>query len=479
MRPSKEPFRYRRLADDLAEKIRDGVYAPGERLPSIRTLHRRLNLGVNTVQQAFRELEARGLAESRPKSGFFVSPVSLRNLEIPDFRPTPAPPRPVETDAMVNAVVRAINDPRMLSFGSSATATELLPARGFARILKSLSARELRDLMGYALTEGLPELRRRIARRTLGLLPHVAPEDVVVTSGCMEAVTLCLQAVVRPGDTIAIEAPTHFGFLQLFREMGLLVAEVPTHPRIGVDIDALERLLNKTMVRACLFMPNFQNPTGALMPDDRKERLVRLLNEREIPLIEDDICGEMGHDAGRRPSLLQAFDRKGLTMTCSSFSKTLAPGFRVGWTLPGPRFRERVLRLKAGTTVCTAAPDQHLVARFLAEPACDRHFRDLRAALRRQTLRTALAVQRHFPAGTRLAVPEGGSLLWIQLPDGADGFELYRRALERRVAILPGSACAAGGGFADFIRLGCGAPFTEKTEAGIRILGKIVAEISG
>ncbi|MFP4309003.1 MAG: PLP-dependent aminotransferase family protein [Desulfococcaceae bacterium] len=473
----KEPFRYRRLADELTDQIREGAYAPGERLPSLRRLHRKLNLSVNTVRQAFQELEDRGLIESRPKSGFFVAPVSLQSLEMPDVPPPVAEPRPVEIGSMVNAVLRTIHDPEMLSLSSSATHTALLPTRRFARLIKEISARELESLMGYAPAEGLPELRRQIARRTLGLLPGVAPEDVVITSGCMEAVTLCLQAVAKPGDTIAIEAPTHFGFLQYFREMGLLAAEIPTHPRDGVDLDALERLLNQTKVAACLFMPNFHNPTGALMPDDRKERLVRLLNDREIPLIEDDICGDMGHEDGPRPSMLQAFDRQGLVMTCSSFSKTLAPGFRVGWALPGRRFRERILRLKAGATVCTAGPDQHLIARFLAEPGRDRHFRSLRSALGRQVTRTALAVQRHFPQGTRLAVPRGGSLLWIQLPAGAGGLELYRRALDARIAILPGAACAVSGGFSDFIRLGCGAPFTEETERGLRTLGRLVSDI--
>jgi DNA-binding transcriptional MocR family regulator len=479
MTADKEPFRYRKLAEDLENQIRDGAYAPGERLPSLRRLHRKLNLSVNTVHQAFQELEDRGLIESRPKSGFFVAPVSLQSLELPDVPSPAAEPRPVEIGAMVNAVLRTIHDPDMLSLSSSATHTALLPARRFARMLKEISAKELESLIGYAPAEGLPELRRQIARRHLGLLPGAAPEDVVITCGCMEAVTLCLQAAAKPGDTVAIEAPTHFGFLQYFRQMGLLAAEVPTHPRDGVDIGALERLLHQTKVAACLFMPNFQNPTGALMPDDRKERLVRLLNDREIPLIEDDICAEMGHGEGPRPSMLQAFDRRGLVMTCSSFSKTLAPGFRVGWVLPGRRFRDRILRLKAGTTVCTAAPDQALIARFLAEPACERHFRSLRSALGRQVTRTALAVQRHFPEGTRLAVPMGGSLLWIQLPGGAGGLELYRRALRAKIAILPGSACTVSGGFSDFIRLGCGAPFTEETEAGIRTLGEITAEISG
>ncbi len=474
--PDKPLFRYQSLAKELEEKILDGSYAPGERLPSIRALHRRLHLSISTVHQAYIELETTGLIEARPKSGYFVTPVSLRSLE-PSAPPKPAPaPLRVETTGMVNSILRAVADPRMLPLGSSATATELLPHRQFARILKSMSAKELKKSLSYSLTEGHPELRRQLALRMVGLQQGISGEDIVITTGCMEAVTLCLQAILKPGDTLAIETPTHFGFLQLFKEMGIMVVEVPTHPRTGVDIEALSAIIARTAVRACLFMPNFHNPLGTLLPDERKAQLVSLLNHHEIPVIEDDICAELYFEGQRRPSLLKAFDRKDLVLTCSSFSKTLAPGFRIGWAVPGPRFRDKVLRLKAGSTVCTATLDQEIMARYLAGGTCDRHLRALRGAVRGQTLKTALAVKRYFPEGTRLSFPAGGSLLWIELHRRVDGLQLYRRALEHRISILPGAVCSVSGMFRNYIRLGCGAPFTAETEQGIETLGRLVRE---
>jgi len=340
MPPRSSDFRYRQIADNLEDGIHKGLYAPGDRLPSIRELHRRLNVSITTAYHAYVELETRGVVEVRPKSGYYVSLAPLAELKVPAAPEIPASPRKVETTGMVNAVLKAISDPKMLPLGSSATATGLLPHRQFSRIVKSLTADDIRKTMAYSLTEGHPGLRRQLAIRAMGELPGISPEDFVITTGCMEAVTLCLQAVLKPGDTLAIETPTHFGFLQLFKEMGILVLEIPTHPKTGVDIDALENLVKTSSIQACLFIPNIHNPLGTLLADEKKARLVKLLNRHEIPVIEDDINAELFFDGRKRPSLLRAYDRKDLVLTCSSFSKTLAPGFRIGWAIPGRRFRE-------------------------------------------------------------------------------------------------------------------------------------------
>jgi DNA-binding transcriptional MocR family regulator len=385
----------------------------------------------------------------------------------------------VETTGMVNAVLKAISAPGMLPLGSSATGIELLPHRHFSRIIKSLTAADIRKTMGYSLTEGHPGLRRQLALRAVGELPGISPDDFVITTGCMEAVTLCLQAVLRPGDTLAIETPTHFGFLQLFKELGILVLEIPTHPKTGVDMDALENIIRTASIQACLFMPNIHNPLGTLLPEEKKERLVRLLNRYDLPVIEDDINAELFFNGRRRPSLLRAHDRKDLVLTCSSFSKTLAPGFRIGWALPGKRFRDRVLRLKAGSTVCSAGLDQEIMARYLAGGGVDRHMRTLRNAVKSQVLKTALAIRKYFPPGTGFSFPEGGSLLWVELPKGTDGMAVYQRALEQRISILPGVVCSVSGVFKNYIRIGCGHPFTDETERAVEVLGELVENAAG
>ena len=471
-------FRYRQLAAEIEGKIQDGTYQPGDKLPSIRRLHQQSNLSISTVYQAYAELEGTGFVEARSRSGYYVRPVSLQALQAPDFKKKSSAPQRVNLAPVINSVVAAVSDPRFVPFGNTAMDPALMPVKPLARILKSLNQTELRSLLCYSPSEGFPELRRQIARRTVGVVAGVAPEDIIVTNGCMEAIALALMAVTRPGDTVAIESPTNFSFLQLLNELGLLVAEVATDPREGVDLGELERCLRGNGVRACLFMPTFHNPLGALMPEAKKQALVELLSRRGVPVIEDDISSPL-HFGEQRPKPLKAYDRDGLVLTCASFSKTLAPGLRLGWLIPGERFSERVRRLKAGITLSTSTLDQYVVARFLESGAYERHLRMLRAALKKQLFQTALAVQRHFPAGTRLAVPAGGSLLWVQLPSAVDGLAVYQAAFDRHSALIPGAVCANTKQFANYIQIGCAAPFTRRIRRAVEVLGAVVSALLG
>lgn len=477
MEETKKSFRYRHLAEEIEQKIMAGTYQPGERLPSIRRLHRQSNLSISTIYHAYTELENMGLVEARPKSGYYVNPVALQKLKVPRFETISHPPKKVKLSSMINSVVSAISNPRLLPFGSTVTDPALLPFKFFSRTLKGLSHSELKSMISYSLSEGYPELRRQITLRTVGVMDHIAPDDVIITNGCMEAIALSLLALTRPGDTVAVETPTNFGFLQLLKELGLMVMEVPTDPRYGVDLDELEKIVRLNRISACLFIPNFHNPLGAIMPDDQKRRLVELVHEYEVPIIEDSISSELYFNT-QRPVPLKAFDRQDLVVTCSSFSKTLAPGLRIGWVLPGDRIKEKLQNLKAAISVTTSTLDQFLISKFLASGAYERHLRRLRNSLKKQIIRTAFSIQQHFPAETRLAIPSGGTLLWVQLPPRVDGLEVYREALDENIAIIPGVVCSNSGQFKNFIQISCGAPVTDRVERGIETLGDIVNKLS-
>jgi DNA-binding transcriptional MocR family regulator len=476
MNPAKKIFRYRHLAEEIEQKILNGTYQPGERLPSIRKLHKQSNLSISTIYHAYLELESMGLVEARPKSGYYVNPVALQNLKTPRFKKISFPPKKVRLSSMINSVISAISNPYLLPLGSTVVDAELLPFKHFSRILKSLSHKELKSMISYSLSEGYPEIRRQIALRTVGVLEGIAPEDIIITNGCMEAVALSLLAVAQPGDTIAVETPTNFGFLQLLKELRLLVIEVPADPRSGVDLDELEKIFQRNRIKACLLIPNFHNPLGALMPEDHKIRLIDLVNEYDIPIIEDDISSEL-HFGRKRPLPLKSFDQNDHVLTCSSFSKTLAPGLRIGWVFPGRRFMERIQNLKAATTVATSTLDQYLVSQYLTEGAFERHCRQLRGSLKKQVLRTAFLIQKHFPPGTRLAIPEGGTLLWVELPSSVDGLQMYCEALDHKIAIIPGVVCSNAGQFKNFVQISCGSPITAKMEKGIVKLGEIVSDL--
>jgi len=475
MHETKKRFLYRHLVDEIEQKIIIGTYRPGEKLPSIRKLHKQSNLSISTIYHAYVELEAMGLVQARPKSGYYVNPVALQRLKVPKFPKISYPPKKVKLSSMINSVISAISNPHLLPLGSTVTDSGLLPFKYFSRILKDLSHKELQCMISYSLSEGFPELRRQIALRTVGVIKGILPEDIVITNGCMEAVALSMLASTQPGDTVAIETPTNFGFLQLLKELGLLVMEVPTDPQHGVDVDELERIFRQDKIKACLLVPNFHNPLGAIMSDGKKQRLVELLSEYEIPVIEDDISSEL-YFGKQHPLPLKAFDKKDLVITCSSFSKTLAPGLRIGWAIPGRRFKEKIQNLKAAISVTTSTLDQYLVSQYLAGGAYERHLRTLRNTLKKQIVRTAFAIQKHFPPETRLAIPSGGTLLWVQLPPKVDGLQIYQKALDHNIAIIPGVVCSNSRQFKNFIQISCGSPFTMKVEKGIATLGKLICE---
>jgi DNA-binding transcriptional MocR family regulator len=468
-------YRYRALSQEIEHKILRGIYHAGEKLPSIRTLHRRLNLSISTVYKAFIELETMGLIEARPKSGYYVAPVTLGRIKAPDFKSWGHPPQKVQLSSMINSVVSALNNPALLPLGSTVVDASLLPIKKLAGFMKGISHKKMLSLLNYSLSEGEAELRRHISQRAIGVADEPAVEDIIITNGCTEAVSLAILATTRPGDIIAIESPTNFSFLQLLKELGRHVLEVPTDPREGVDPDELRRCLQRNRIKTCLFMPNFHNPLGALMPDDKKAAVVDLLNRQNIPVIEDDISAELYFE-GQRPKPLKFFDRKDLVLTCSSFSKTLAPGLRTGWIVPGRRFKAKIQRLKAGTSISNSTLDQYLVSSFLSSGAYDRHLRSLRNSLKRQAIKTVLAVQKHFPPDTRMALPRGGSLLWVQLAPEIDGVDLYRRALDHNISIIPGAVCSNSPRFDNTIQISYGLPYTPEVEKGVATLGEIIRE---
>lgn len=472
MENQKQLFRYESLASELETKIKNGTYRAGEKLPSIREFHHHLSLSISTVYKAYIELEAMGLIEARPKSGYYVSPPQTI-LRKPAFIKRSSMPKKVDLSSVAQSIHNAISNPDILPLGGSVISPELFPHKHFSRIIKGITTNEMKTLMGYAPTGGTYQLRRQIAMRTVGIFGEIDADDVVITNGCMEALTLSLQAVVKSGDTIAIETPTFFTILRLLEELGVYVVEVPTDPRYGVDPEELEKVIAKNEIKACLFMPNFQNPLGALMPDSSKKRIVEMLNQKDIPIIEDDIYAEL-YFGKKRPSTFKKYDAKGLVLSCSSFSKTLAPGLRIGWILADERFRQRVQKLKSVVSISTSNLDQFVLARFLESGGYDRHLRSLRKALHHQVSSMACSIQKHFPHNTRLAIPEGGTFLWVGLPGGIDGLSVFEKAMENNIAVLPGVACSASEHYKSYLRINCGYPFLERMEEGIATLGRII-----
>lgn len=467
--PSPDPL-YERLAYRIAGLIEHGTFRPGDRVPSVRRLSRQQDVSITTCLAAYRLLEDRGLIEARPQSGYYVR---ARALNAP-AEPAPTRPRggavPVHIDDLVMRILRSMGDRDVIQLGAAAPAPQLLPWERLHRNLAAAGRRLGPRANHYTASPGLKSLRVQIARRSLAAGCALTPDDFLVTCGAQEAISLSLRATCKPGDAVAIESPTYFGVLQAIELSGLKAVEVATHPRHGLDIDALRNVLRRQKVRAVLASPNYNNPLGSCMPEDRKEALVELLTRAGVPLIEDDTFGDLCFTQ-ERPHAAKAYDRKGLVLYCSSFSKTLAPGYRVGWVAAG-KFQTEVERLKFVTNVSTATLPQIALAEFLSGGAYTRYLRRVRRTYERQIAEMTEAIGSRFPEGTRVTRPQGGFVLWVELPAAVDALDLFEESLSRGISFVPGPLFSAKKGFRNFLRLNA-AYWSDEVAEAIGTLGQL------
>jgi DNA-binding transcriptional MocR family regulator len=383
----------------------------------------------------------------------------------------------VSIAAGANELVRAVIQSRdLVPLGCAYAPTELLPLRKLNALLASIAREGGGPGAGYDEVRGYLPLRRQLARLAVGWGTFLEADDFVTTLGATEALYLSLRATTRPGDVIAVESPAYFGLLRLVEGIGLRAIEVPTDPELGLDLDALDDAIRGTKIAAVLASPNFTNPLGARMPDERKERLVKMLARREIPLVEDDVYGDLAYD-GTRPRPAKAFDKDGWVLLCGSVSKTLAPGYRVGWVAPG-RFYDAVEHLKFAHSIASPSPTQMAVAEFLREGGYDRHVRRLRRTLAAQSPLYREAIAKTFPEGTRVSRPQGGFVVWVELTgNDKSAVELHVRALDRGIAIAPGSIFSARQRFGNCVRISTAHPFTPKIERAVATLGQLAHEV--
>jgi DNA-binding transcriptional MocR family regulator len=470
MRQPKQPL-YLKVARQIEGQIRKGALNVGDRVPSIRGLKRQQGVSVSTVLQAYFWLENQGWIEPRPQSGFYVRVPFSQLVPEPEFQTARSVPTEVGVGTLMDEVVVSIGDPNKVSLGAAAASPELYPNKKLNRIIHKITRDDPTHSGRYDLTMGLPALRRQIARRSPGFGCNFSPSELVVTCGGMEALNLCLRAVARPGDVIAIESPTYFAILQIIESLGMKAIEIPTHPRNGMDLEALESAVRKHAVRACVSMTNGHNPLGYILDDTYKKDLVSLLTKYDVPLIEDDIYGDLSFN-GIRPKTAKAFDTEGIVLLCSSFSKVLAPGFRVGWIHPG-RYLKTVTRLKFITTISSPSLPQLAIAEFIQSGGYDRHLRTLRTSLANQTSIYGQAVGKYFPEGTKISRPAGGFVLWVELPERIDTLSLYRQARTEGINIVPGVIFSASGRFRNHIRISCGFPWSDSIERAFTTLAKL------
>lgn len=451
---------YRKLAEELASLINGGGFQSGDRMPGIRTQAQLRGLSIATVITAYRQLEDWGLLEVRNRSGFYVKTKAALAVPPPRIVVTTMRPAPVTGQDMVLQLIKAANDPAIVQLGAAVPSAEFLPTRAIEQALTKAARQYRVRAANYEFSPGAPELRRQLSRRLADAGCAVHPDNLVITNGCQEALTLALRAVTSPGDVVAIESPTFYGLLQVIESLGLEALEIPTNPHSGMSLEALELALGRWPVKACVVTPNFSNPLGCLMPDEHKQKLVAMLRAHEVPLIEDDIYGDLSFSHAR-PSLLKSLDDN--VILCSSISKTLSPGLRVGWIAPG-RHQDKVEYMKYVLNLATTTIPQLAVTGLLENGQYERHLRRVRGDYAQAVARMTEAVIDYFPEGTKITRPEGGFVIWLELPGDVDSFSLARKALEQGISIAPGPIFSASQKYRQFIRLSCACEWNNRVD---------------
>ncbi len=464
---------YEKLAADLAGMIAGGTLRHGDRLPSVRRLSQERRLSVSTVVQALRQLEDRGLVEARPQSGYFVRRAPIARAE-PAQRETPEAAVPVDVTQRLVRVLQAGMKPGVAPLAAALPSPSLLPVAALHRLYAGVARRHPKLLEGGShINMDEPALVRQLVRRSLAWGGPLASDEIVITNSCTEALGLCLRAVTRPGDTVAVESPAYYLMLQLLETLGLKALEIPTDPRTGVSVEALDLATRDGRVAACLLVPNASNPLGSVMPDEKKRLLATLTAARGVAVIEDDIYGDL-HFGSQRPWPIKAFDTAGNVLLCSSFSKSLSPSLRIGFVAAG-RYRPALALQKTITSGGTNPLTQHVLAEYLESGAYERHLRGLRRNYEDQVERMRQALIRHFPAETRMTQPQGGYVLWVELPEDVDTTALHEVAVARGLAFVPGELFSASGMYRNCLRLNCGNPHTPEIDDAVRRLGQLIA----
>ena len=467
---------YEQLASVLGEMIQSRSLRAGDRMPSVRQFSLQQRVSVPTALRAYVTLETRGLVEARPKSGFYVRsrPIDL----VPEPAKSVVAPKaatPVADDP-VTSLLADLSNAKLVPLGAALPSAELLPGNKLTRAMAAIGRKLGARSIDYDTAPGAEVLRRELSRRSLTWGCALKADEFVITVGATEALSLALRATCQPGDKVVVESPTYFGLATMLRELNLKAVPVPVDSSGGIDLETLEKTIKKTRIAACVVIPNVHNPVGFIMPDERKRWLVSICTSQGVAVIEDDTYADLQYE-GARPRCLKAFGDDSVIL-CGSYSKKLAPGYRIGY-VAGARWQARILALKQASTLNGPLLPALAVAEFLKNGGYDRYLRSVRQEYRNQVIQMREAIAESFPKGVRLSRPKGGYLLWCELPAQADALKLFKQAREAGISIAPGPLFSPSGDFRNFVRINCGHPWSPVIERAIGVLGHLVKKQCG
>ena len=465
---------YQNIGALFESRIADGIYPVGDRLPSVREASRSLGVSLTTIYHAYNVLELKGLIRAKPQSGYLIArqlPVTSEDgdfaLTQTDHQAAPA----LETIALqvLGEAGRDITAP----FGSIFLDAKLLPISRLLTVMREVSRRPAQR---WATKDaaGMLDLRREIAKRYTRYGYSVPLDQIIVTAGAIDGLNLALSALLRPGDSVAVEDPCFFPASFSLRRFGLKLVPIPVSPRDGLDLEVLESVLANGGAKACLMMPTCQNPLGVSLSLEKKGKLVRLIERYEVPLIENDAYGEFlpPEEGG---SSCKVYDKSGLVIHCSSFSNSLSPELRVGWVSAG-RFRDRVLSVKFLTSMSSHGLAQQTVAEFLKHENFDHHLRNLRSVLGDRRRRGLQELDNWGPLIMSRSNPDSGYIVWAKLPEGIDSLYLFKIAAAEGLSFVPGALFSIDRLRQNEIALNLSFAWTDETTESLKRLGSLIEE---
>lgn len=471
----KEPI-YLALANTLADMIEREVYKPGDKLPSIRSLHQKKGLSIGTILQAFTHLMDRGLITSREKSGYFVNDPVEKRLPLPLAVPLLLSARNVHIDQLLQQLPAEGSGKNFVSFTNASPDNRLLPFNAIKRAIQQTSRDITGSYLGLESRSGNRKLREEIAKRSLHWKGSVHADEVIITNGALEAILCCVSAVTRPGDTVLVQDPCFFGLMQILECLHLKIATVPSYPANGLSINDLREVCERVSVKACIFISNFNNPDGASINTADKKALATLAERLQLPIIEDDLYGELFFK-GKRPDTIKSYDKNGWVMYCSSFTKTLAPGFRLGWCAAG-RFSYDVARIKSMHNHSTCNINQRVILQLLKSGAFDRHLQKFRLEMQKNANRFSSLIEQHFPTGTKITYPAGSVYIWVELPGKTNTSRLLEKAFDQDISYAPGEIFSSKGDYQNCIRLSYSSLWGRNVERALIKLGQLLSTLS-
>lgn len=466
-------FQYQRLAEQLSQKIYQHELQPQQKLSSLREFARQQKISLSTVQQCYELLEAKGLIYVKPKSGYFVSSRQYQS-PVPESPKFESMPRRVSNLELQNQIQTASIQSHLTPLGAIQLSPHLIPVDGLRRSLqRALKHCQPEDFL-YCNKQGHLQLRQALSDHWREDGIYIAPDDIFISNGCMPALSLLIQQMSREGDSIIVPTPTFNGQLQLLAGLKRKIIEIPADHQ-GIDLERLEYFMQQGSAKLCLLTANFQNPLGYCLSNQQKQKIAELAQKYQCFVLEDDIYAECSFQK-ERPLPIRYWDQQGYVIWCGSVSKSLSSAYRVGWFCLGQQLQHLRPALLANN-VGVNTPLQLGLADFIYSRAYREHLERLRPALMQQVEQYRACILEQFQ-GIPIALSQssGGYALWMQLPNTITGLELYYRAQQYGINIVPGEVFGEDQRYQHFLRLNAGHALTDEIRQAIQQLADWVRE---